>query len=67
MNWLLNYQPINWLFLAVVVGGHLYSSVTQPLTQPPSNLKIEAAVVLAVVVVSAVVLAVVCSYLPPHN
>ena len=28
INWILNYQPINWIFLAVVVGGHLYSSVT---------------------------------------
>ena len=40
VNWLLNYQAINWLFLAVVVGGHLSSSVTQPLTQLPHHLKL---------------------------
>ena len=36
----LNYQPINLIFLAVVVGGHLSSSVTQPLTQLPPHLKL---------------------------
>ena len=47
---LLNYQPINWLFLVAMVGGHLFSSVTQQLTQLPPNLKLRQRLWLSAVV-----------------